>query len=168
MEWRSVQGFEDSYEVSSAGDVRRILKEHGTRVGRYLQPTTNSWGGYPRVGLTRLGKSYRRFVHRIVAAAFLGACPDGYEVNHKDSNRLNPSANNLEYVTRRENIEHAQLAGRRNDQRGEQRNNHKLTVQQVRTIRESDGTHRALGIQYGVHHSVIGRIKRGEKWKVTP
>ena len=42
-------------------------------------------------------------IHRLVAEAFLGPCPNGCIVHHKDHNRRNPKLDNLEYVTLSDN-----------------------------------------------------------------
>jgi hypothetical protein len=41
----------------------------------------------------------------------------------------------------------------------------KLNNKAVRAIRKATGAHRAIGARYGVDHSTIGRIKRGQLWK---
>lgn len=105
-QWLPVTGYEGFYEVSDLGKVRRIAPEHGATVGRICSQK-GSRSGYPRVTLTRKSISTTPFIHRIVAAAFIGPCPLGKEVNHKDGNRLNPALTNLEYVTRKENVAHA-------------------------------------------------------------
>jgi hypothetical protein len=42
------------------------------------------------------GEKY--FVHDLVASAFLGPCPVGFKVRHKDGNGFNNKLENLEYV----------------------------------------------------------------------
>ena len=42
-------------------------------------------------------------MHSLVAAAFLGECPSGHEITHKDGDYTHNELTNLEYVTRREN-----------------------------------------------------------------
>lgn len=70
-------------------------------------------GGYRFVILSDRGGIRRKFyVHRLVAAAFVGRCPTGKEVGHIDHDRSNNRFGNLEYVTRRENLHHAIKAGR--------------------------------------------------------
>lgn len=46
-------------------------------------------------------------VHRLVAAAHLGAIPKGYWVNHKDGNKLNNHVSNLEITTPGDNLKHS-------------------------------------------------------------
>jgi HNH endonuclease len=65
-------------------------------------------GGYLQV---KTGEKARAVaVHRLAADAFLGPCPPGYEVNHKDLVKTNNVPDNLAYVTRRENIHHYVIA----------------------------------------------------------
>ncbi|WP_423790314.1 HNH endonuclease signature motif containing protein, partial [Listeria monocytogenes] len=53
--------------------------------------------GYIRVSLTKDKARKKVFLHVLVASAFLGAKPDGCEINHKDGNKENNAADNLEY-----------------------------------------------------------------------
>lgn len=94
----------EGYLVSDLGRVRAKGKNNHAEqnvliyTGKTLTPTLRD--GYPRVRVN--GKNYT--VHRLVAAAFLGPCPEGMEVRHLDGNRLNNRADNLAYGTHRENI----------------------------------------------------------------
>lgn len=103
-EWRPVVGYEDHYMVSSLGRVKSVKfnKE------RILQPQSVAHG-YLQVGLTKAGKQKFFRVHTLVARAFLGECPPGYEVNHKSEtgDKTDNRADNLEYVTKSQNIRHA-------------------------------------------------------------
>ena len=99
--WKDILGHEGSYQVSNLGRVRSLDREcwNGhvffVKKGRVLQlkPSTS---GYMRVSLVRNNDAY---VHRLVAAAF-HPNPDGLpQVNHKDENKLNNTADNLEWCT---------------------------------------------------------------------
>lgn len=119
-EWRPVLGYEGLYEVSAAGQVRRVGRAArtgvgrggGARIGRILkdQPYRN---GYRTAQLWKQGQCYAFGVHQLVAGAFIGPCPAGQEVNHKDGVKSNNSSDNLEYVTRSGNMEHAYAIGLR-------------------------------------------------------
>lgn len=110
----------------------------------------------------------RYLVHRVVAAAFLGACPPGREVNHKDHDYTNNAASNLEYVTRSENMLHSHRSGRRRAE-GEGHGLTKLTVQAVAEMRRR---HAAGGItlarlaeEFGVTPSAAGKVVHRKAWK---
>lgn len=98
--WKKVFG--GNYEVSSFGRVRRLT---GWSAGCLMK--LHERGGYLRVSicLGGIGKAYS--VHCLVAEAFIGPCPFGMKVNHKDLNKGNNVWTNLEYKTQKENIEHA-------------------------------------------------------------
>lgn len=111
MIWRPVVGFEKFYEVSDDGQVRRIGRAKGTRVGKVLAPTDRGIGYYS-VRLSRRDASKTVYIHHLVAAAFLGPRPPDHEINHIDYDRKNNAASNLEYVTRSGNTQHAYDNGR--------------------------------------------------------
>ncbi len=104
-EWRSVAEFEGLYEVSRDGLVR-CIKSHGCQRSRPVTQHANH-AGYMMVWLYKKPKAYGRFVHRLVATAFIGPRPEGLQVNHKDGAKEHNDAANLEYVTQEENMAHA-------------------------------------------------------------
>jgi hypothetical protein len=63
--------------------------------------------GYNLVRFYLKGKGRGFTVHSLVAKTFIGLRPIGYDINHKDYNRLNNNVENLEYVTREENNAHS-------------------------------------------------------------
>ncbi len=165
--WLPAVGYEGVYEVSDLGRVRRIGAARGATPGRVLKATVNR-SGYLVVRLTVGARSVKAFVHRLVAMAHIGPPPSAtHEVNHKDRDRLNPRATNLEWVTRSENIRHAITLGV-TTYRGEDNVGHKLTWDDVVAIRSSSAGARELGRRYGVHHKTICDIRAGRKWRRRP
>lgn len=106
--WLPVLGYEGIYEVSSFGEVRSLNRTDSIgryRIGGKLSPSTS--GDYDSVQLCKDGAPKQFKVHKLVAQAFMGACPVGLVVNHKDCNKKNNHAANLEYVTSADNSQHA-------------------------------------------------------------
>ena len=105
--WKPIKGYEGSYEVSNRGDVRSIGRVNA--YGRYQAERIlkkNPHKGYVKVALYKNGYTKWHLIHRLVAEAFLGECPEGCEVNHIDENRQNNNVENLEYITHAENVRH--------------------------------------------------------------
>ena len=101
--WRPIFNF-PAYMVSDQGRV------YSHRMQKYLRPGIAS-NGYPTVAL---GRGNTRTLHSLVAEAFIGLCPKGQEVRHRDGIRANPKLSNLRYGTRRDNILDAIAHGTRN------------------------------------------------------
>lgn len=99
-EWEAVYDFGSQYEVSNTGKVRNI----DTR--RILKQGTDS-KGYKTVTLSRCGYGFQKRVNILVAEAFLGGPYPGLDVHHKDGDKTNNHADNLEWCTRKENIQYA-------------------------------------------------------------
>lgn len=104
-EWRAIPGYEGLYCISEFGDVMSYPKGH-YKTTRFLRGYTTIQG-YRIVGLSKKGKrQWNLGVHRLVALAFIGPCPDDKEVNHIDGDPSNNHVSNLEYVTHAENMQH--------------------------------------------------------------
>ncbi len=106
--WKDVVGYEMLYKVSSFGRIVSLPKIMKTPTTQYLTKTREitqkkDKGGYFRVGLTKDGVRRQHFVHRLVAEAFLGVNRI-MTVNHKDEDKSNNHVENLEYMTRAENV----------------------------------------------------------------
>lgn len=68
---------------------------------------TEMANGYMRYTLYMNGKQYHKYVHRLVAEAFIRNPKNKPEVNHKDRNKKNNDISNLEWTTKKENNDHA-------------------------------------------------------------
>jgi hypothetical protein len=163
-EWRAAFGdYSLRYEVSSSGRVRRSTPGRLTWAGRMIA-TSRDRKGYPTVGLFN-GRSTRSVkIHRLVAAAFLGDRPPGFQVNHIDGDKTNNRVGNLAYVSPEENRAHAHRIGLLVGLRVPK----KLNEQAVKAIRllASRGTSlRLLARLHGVCHQTIREVVHRETWK---
>lgn len=114
-EWRPVAGYEGIYEVSNYGNVfslERIDSAGRRRGGFKLKQKTNKYG-YKCVNLSKNGIVTSTTVHRLVAQAFIPNPDNKPEVNHKNEDKQDNRVENLEWVTSKENQNHATLPQRR-------------------------------------------------------
>lgn len=141
------------YEVSNTG---LVWTRHHNAV---LSPGWQT-GGYFFVGLRRDGRSHNRKVHALVAEAFIGPRPCGLDVNHIDGDKRNNRVENLEYVTRRENVRHALDLGLCG----------KLSMQAANDIRAdyaSGATQASLAKRYGVSTPTISNVVHNKTWRAA-
>lgn len=111
--WKYVENYEGCYEVSTFGRIKSLTRyvPHSTLgsklvTGRILSQGTTK-NGYLRVSLCKDNCPISVLVHRVVAKAFCSGHNDTYDVNHKDGNKQNNNVDNLEWVTRQQNIQHS-------------------------------------------------------------
>ena len=155
-----------AYEVSDAGRVRRSRGGQGATAGRVLRPLVQR--GYFAVTLGDQGVQEHCYVHLLVSSAFLGPRPEGMEVNHRDGNKLNNHVWNLEYVSHLGNARHAKDRGLWTPHYGEDNGKHKLTVEQVKQIREdylSGETQTSIAIRFKIQQPAVWKIVSQRTWK---
>ena len=98
-EWRRCQAPLVRYEVSSLGRIRHARRKQLLR----LKERRN---GYLKFNADIKGKIKNFEVHRQVALSFCEGWREGLQVNHKDGNKHNNRAENLEWVSASENVRH--------------------------------------------------------------
>lgn len=130
--WKPVPGYEGIYEISSLGQLKSLARDvfrSGVIQHRneYIKKQWPNPDGYMQCKLSRDGVNVNIGVHRLVAMAFLENPDEKPEVNHKDGNRTNNQIDNLEWVTREENIADCIARGTHimfRDNSGENNNNY--------------------------------------------
>lgn len=125
-----------------------------------LKPA-KSLEGYLKTMLLNDEGEYKSWtVHKFICLVFLGE-RNGLEVNHKNGIKTDNRIENLEYVTRSENIKHAYKNGLEKPQRGHSNGNSKLSNEDVLDIRDYVKKARENGIRY------YGRKKLASKYGVS-
>lgn len=154
--WKPVIGYEDIYDVSTRGRIRNAR-------GLILR-TGDNGRGYINVKLAKNGRKQHQYIHRIVAAAFLG--PSQLEINHKDGIKSNNRVDNLEYTTRQGNALHTRrilgLAV------GESHCYAKLTekaVKEIRRLAQTNLSYQAIADQFGIAVGTVSKVVSGRTWQ---
>lgn len=120
--WKDIPGYEKLYQASTLGRIRtcegkttssarfekrvwkqRIMKQKLNKNGKGRTDA--------RVCLWKDGSVKTWLVARLVAITWCAGYEEGLTVNHKDGNQLNNSAENLEWISRKENIQHGYKTG---------------------------------------------------------
>ena len=173
--WKDVEGTL-YYQVSNKGRVKRLSHQkwckpnnsYSTIKERIIVGSYNNSKGYHRAQfVTTSGVNKTLTVHRLVAIAFIPNLDNKPQVNHKDGNKKNNCADNLEWMTNQENNEHKYLVLKSfNFKKGESCNFCKLTEEQVLQIPELLKTMKTGEIAklFGVSDSTISEIKGGRSW----
>jgi hypothetical protein len=121
-EWRAIPGYEGIYEASSIGRIRTAAGKtttstrHGVRVWQQ-RILHQKWARRrtsgkmdARITLYKDKRAKTWLVSRLICAAFHGGHYD-LTVDHLDNNSMNNRADNLEWVTRAENIKRGFASG---------------------------------------------------------
>lgn len=155
-EWRAITGYGGRYSVSNLGRVRRELAGFGTYQGRILKTSAHGrCGRYRRVNL----ETAMVYVHRLVADAFLVPDEARPHVNHINGNPSDNRAVNLEYVTHKENMEHAAATLRAFKKKLDA-----ALVVKIRALNAEGFSNKEIGRMVGINGSTVSRVVSRRIW----
>jgi hypothetical protein len=167
--WRDIEGFEGAYQVSNFGRVRRICERYDSiktdkGLNRILREK-RAGRDYKSVCLTWKKRREYRFIHRLVATAFLDN-PEGLpQVNHKNADKSDNRVDNLEWMTASDNHRHASESGIA--YRGSLNGAAILTAENVleaRRLNKAGITRKELADRYGVAYDTMSDAIAGRTW----
>ena len=104
--WKDIQGYEELYQISNYGRIKSLKYNKDNILKPYMTST-----GYYKIDLRKNNTRKIKPIHKLVAQHFIDNPENKPEVNHKDGNKLNNRVENLEWVTRSENIKHSYKTG---------------------------------------------------------
>ena len=154
--WKDIPGYEGVYQASDLGRIRSLDRFvcRYNKPGQVLSPNDNG-KGYLSV---MLGANNRKYVHRLVALAFLCGTNSKFEINHKNLDKSDNSLKNLEIVTRQQNQRHMIRNGKHNKA--------KLTKEQVLIIKNNPNnlSREQLTTLFNVSKSTISNVINNKTW----
>lgn len=156
--WKPVPSLQGRYEASSLGRFRKV--------GGKIHAATIAKGGYAITTAFLNKKSITVCIHRAVCEAFHGLSAPDHEVNHLNYDRSDNRPDNLEWLSRKDNVKYS----RERYARGSTHYRAKLDEATVKEIREKlieaqYGAIRRVAREYGLHVRTVFRIKDRETWK---
>ncbi len=177
-EWKPVplEGYCHLYLVSSLGRIksldRQVVEKTGfmrLHKGKLLTPKKT--GAYLGVSFFDGVSSKRFYIHRLVAMAFIQNPFNKQFVNHLNFDHRDNRAENLEWVTPKENTAWSAAAGRLKSgevPRGAECQRSKLNDEMVREMRltwKPGASMQELARQHEITPAAIYKILRGSSWK---
>lgn len=113
-EWKNIEGFEERYQISNLGRIKSLPRKLNSRYGKnrtlnekILALNKDKNTHYVSITLSYNNKRITKSIHRLVAQTFIPNPENKCCVNHIDGNPSNNVLNNLEWVTMKENSQHA-------------------------------------------------------------
>lgn len=181
--WKSIPGYEGIYEIDEIGNIRSVgqLTRSGFRP-RSTPRTVKTYlnmNGYIYAGLMREAVRHVTGVHRLVLLSFVGVPEGRFDAHHKNSIRTDNRLENLEWVSRQNNIKERDLSGgtasgirhgmfgKGHKVAGTLNGNAKLTDSIVADIRarvSAGETHLSVAKRYGVKEPAVWKIANNRSW----
>jgi hypothetical protein len=152
MNW--IQYKNTNYFVNELGQIKTTNWKNA-KIERNMSPCINSSGYYQTVFVID-GNNKSVTIHRIIAEVFIPNPDKKPEVNHKNGNKLDNTVENLEWVTRKENIQHCIDNKLQTPFKGSEVGTSKLIEKEVLEIRNK------------FIPKIYGRKKLAEEYNVSP
>lgn len=154
--WKSIAGYEGLYEVSDKGRVKS-LKYGKERILKLGKDTV----GYLYANLWKNGHGKNLLVHRLVAEAFIPNPNNLGTINHKDEVKTNNTVSNLEWMSKKDNLNY----GTRNKRIAEANSKQvqmfdKQTGELLTTFPSNNEAERATGVAHqSIGKCCLGKLK---------
>ena len=100
-EWKNLPSYEGIYKISTMGRIMS-LGNSKKRKDKIISPCKDG-GGYWKINLCRDGKMISEKIHRLVVKTFIGDIPEGYHVDHINTNINDNRLSNLRILSPKEN-----------------------------------------------------------------
>lgn len=160
--WKDIEEFDNLYSVSNTGLIRN------NKTSKVLKQTTTQ-NGYSMVVVKpfgRTGKCKAFKIHREVAKLFVDNPDNKPTVNHKDGNKLNNLASNLEWATSSEQMTHAHENKLVALVTGERNKFSRLTDEQAKEILDNPQIRNIeFARRFNIDRSAISKLRSGKHWK---
>lgn len=169
--WKDIPGTNGKYQASNLGRLR-TNNWKGTGETHVMKPAHDA-NGYLRTMIRRYGRVRTVKVHRVIAETWIGIPEKGRDqINHINNIRDDNRVENLEWVSKKENLAWMMLQGRQTMNHGSKNGMSKrtgLTEEKVREIRRrydvSVMTRRQWADEFGIGLSALSDIVYGRSWK---
>jgi hypothetical protein len=171
--WKDIEQFNNEYQISNLGRIKSkegiIIRSNGIpykRESKILKPASDK--GYLKGAVCLNKKLVRYKIHRIVADAFVNGKKDGLEVNHINGDKSDNNAQNLEWVTRSENMIHAVKIGLLLVKKGSQTKQSKmneLTVLKIYDLKNKGWQRKMILKELSITPDMYKDVIRGKTWK---
>lgn len=171
--WQTIAGCEH-YQVSNLGRVMslsRFVKRNGFdfRIAGGIVKTRVTEFGYVQVEIKDSdGKRKTWKLHRLLATTFIPNPDNKPEVNHRNGIKTDNNLENLEWVTRSENMKHAFATGLKHPTVGSDHKLSKMTDEIVMALRTGKVRNIDVSRDYGVSLGAVKCAKNGKNWKHLP
>lgn len=151
---KEIKGY-PNYFITEDGKVISKQSKNSKELCQWIDST-----GYKQVIIYKNGKRYYKRVHQLVAEAFVeGKSEENCMVNHIDGNKVNNNFKNLEWVSNKENTQHAY-------DNGLYRSTYKCKVKAIHKITKEEfifGSIRSCAKELKLNRKTLTEILKGKK-----
>ena len=159
--WKKIDGYNDYYEVSNFGRIRNI------KTKRVLKPSVAKRSGYNHINLQQRGAKNGYItvqVHRIVGELFITKVVGKNIINHKNFNKTDNRAENLEWCNQSENVIHSLKIKRR-----KMRDRAKVldidTVRAIRKLLKLGHSQSKIAKFFKINRNIVLNISQNKTYK---
>ena len=161
MEMKEITGYEGLYSITKDGRVWSHYSDG------FIKTRLNDWG-YKMARLYKNKKVKTLCIHKLLGTVFIDNPENKPQINHKNGIKTDNRIENLEWVTRSENVKHSYDIGLQGCNHGEYSGKAKLEESQVIEIKQmlrNNETLKSISKRFGVSIGAISHIKHERTWR---